>query len=177
MASILGFVLDKILDAEKTLGRLRKQKDPLDDVPDPPATSDPFAPKVAAIPATKEPEKPLGKPDVPAQLFGTEACPWTGRAKRLLRDRSIVFEYVDLDAKEEIKTAARLVRETSQQTTPYVYVRGEFIGGYNALDEIERLGQLEEMVKAPEDRRGAVGGVRIVVPKRGPEGRAPGESS
>ena len=40
-------------------------------------------------------------------------------------------------------SATRLVGETKQNTVPYVFLRGEFIGGFNALNEVERLGQLE----------------------------------
>jgi hypothetical protein len=35
---------------------------------------------------------------------------------------------------------------------PFVYLRGQFIGGFNALAEIERLGQLEYALMTPEER-------------------------
>ncbi len=37
----------------------------------------------------------------------------------------------------------RLIPETKQNTQPWMFLRGEFIGGFNALDEVYRLGQLE----------------------------------
>ena len=61
-----------------------------------------------------------------------------------------------------------LISATRQHTVPYVYVRGAFLGGFDALDEIDRLGQLEEMVKSA-DERGASNNTsrtRIVVAPR-----------
>ena len=46
----------------------------------------------------------------------------------------------------------RLINETKQQTVPFVYLRGQFIGGFNALAEIERLGQLEFALMTPDER-------------------------
>ena len=174
---VVSFVLDRLYEAEKAYDKLTKKpsdRDPLDDVPTPPGPADPFAAKTAA--QNEKVEAPIGKADMQAQVFGKESCTWTGRVKLLLKDRNIAFGYVDLDAPENVKLAARLVRETQQLETPYVYLRGDFIGGYNALSEIERLGQLEELTLPPDRRKGAVGGVKIVIPKRGPEGKAPGES-
>ena len=51
--------------------------------------------------------------------------------------------------------ALPLALETKQNTVPYVYLRGVFIGGFNALSEIERLGQLEVALMSAEERANA----------------------
>ncbi len=45
-----------------------------------------------------------------------------------------------------------LKQETKQDTVPYIFVRGRFIGGYNALDELQRLGQLEYLILSDAER-------------------------
>ena len=45
-----------------------------------------------------------------------------------------------------------LSNETKQHTVPFIYLRGQFIGGFNALAEIERLGQLEFALMTAEER-------------------------
>lgn len=92
--------------------------------------------------AAAAPEPPLADPALAAQIFGKRSCAWSGRAVRLLEDRGVAHQFVDLDDSENETLANRLLAETKQNTVPYIYVRGEFIGGYNALSERDRLGQL-----------------------------------
>jgi len=59
-----------------------------------------------------------------------------------------------------------------------VYLRGQFIGGFNALSEVERLGQLEVALMTPEERASAPAHLRNVeiVPRPNTDEVAPGES-
>lgn len=201
--SLFSKVLDVAYKAEKALQARRLangEKNRLDDVPKPLVPHDPFAPRAPvavsaftdaeikaqetqtaadakeAAAEAKKAETPLGDPSQPAQVYGRDQDPWTGRVKLLLRDRQVDFSYVDLDLDENVSLAARLVRETKQVEGPYVYLRGELIGGYNAISELERLGQLDDRILPADQRQKAVGGVRIVVPSRGPEGGPPAGS-
>ncbi len=127
------------------------------------------ADKVAAVASTvTSTKKPagasgnaFGDPEVKAQIFGKKSCPWSGRAITLLERHKVDFDWVDLEEPEHEPKAPKLAAETRQNTVPYVYLRGKFIGGFNALSEIERLGQLEiammtadELKNAPAHLRG-----------------------
>jgi glutaredoxin len=122
---------------------------------------------------------PFAEPDVEAdaslaaQLYGRGTDPWTQRCRRLLQDREIDFLFIDLEEGEGPRLEARLVGETGQQAAPFVFLRGESIGGFNALNEIDRLGQLEHLT-TPEDER-SKGRIRIQVAQRGGDETAPGE--
>lgn len=154
-------------NVRKAVGVLRRDSGPTAPQGEPMSTSGTKA--GAAI-------KPLGNPAVAVQVYGRAIDPWTGRTTRLLKDRSIAFEFVELDATGNERLTPRLETETKQRITPYVYIRGEFVGGFNALDEIERLGQLDEMIKTPEERaQSPHQGVKIVIAKRGAEEAPPGE--
>jgi glutaredoxin len=121
--------------------------------------------------ASAPPQKPLGDPSVPMQIYGRKSEPWTGRALLIVRDQDLPHAFVDLE-QDDGRLEARLQSETKQTVMPYVFIRGEFIGGYNALDELNRLGALEDAIKPPSERKNA-----FVVPKRGPENAPPGERS
>lgn len=134
--------------AVRTLRRLRRTHDsgPRDD-----ARAGVGAPREAA-PKTAT---PVAKPGVeelpmlgnhPIQVFGRDSCLWTGRAKRLLRDRKLDFEYVELVQPEDDALHDALIAHTKQNTVPYVFIRGELVGGFQELDEVDRLGQLEARV-------------------------------
>jgi glutaredoxin len=148
--------------------RLRAKPEPFV-APEPEANVSPFE-------ATPEPDerKPLANPALAAQVYGRGTDPWTGRVLQLLTDREIEHAFVDLEADGGAQIEAQLIRETRQNDSPFVYLRGEFLGGYNALDEIDRLGQLEERSKPPEERAPSNARLRIAVPKRG-EDLFPGE--
>jgi glutaredoxin 3 len=121
------------------------------------------APRVATPPArpatpppppaaVKAPPVGLGDPGRPVQVFGRESCPWSGRAIALLESNRIEHSYFDLDGYGSESVLRELKLETKQETVPYVYVRGQFIGGYNALDELQRLGQLDYLTLSDADR-------------------------
>jgi glutaredoxin len=94
----------------------------------------------------------LGNPSIKAQIYGKKSCPWTGRAITVLERHKVDFDNVDLEEPEHESKLLRLANETKQHTVPYVFLRGQFIGGFNALAEIERLGQLEYALMSAEER-------------------------
>lgn len=95
-----------------------------------------------------------GDPRKAAQIFGARSCPWSGRSLRLLDSAGVKATYLDLDHPGSGSMREELRVETGQLTMPYIYLRGRFIGGFNALDEIHRLGQLEYLVLTELDRPG-----------------------
>jgi glutaredoxin len=126
------------------------------------------AEKVAATAATTAPKKQdagFGNPGLKAQVYGKKSCPWSGRAITLLERHKVDYDFVDLEEPEHEAKQTGLVLETKQNTVPYIYLRGAFIGGFNALSEVDRLGQLEVLLMTPEERKNApahLRGVEIV---------------
>jgi glutaredoxin len=119
----------------------------------------------------------FGDPSIKAQIYGKRSCPWTGRAISLLERRKVDFDFVDLEEPEHEAKLASLTQETRQNTVPYVYLRGRFVGGFNALSEIERLGQLEVALMSKEELTRAPAHVRAVeiVPRPNTDEVAPAE--
>jgi glutaredoxin len=140
------------------------------------------AEKVAAAAATtagpKKTDGALGDPTVKAQIYGKRSCPWSGRAITLLERHKVDFDFVDLDEPEHEQKITRLVLETKQNTVPYIYLRGYFIGGFNALSEIERLGQLEVAMMSADERANAPAHLRSVeiVPRPNTDEVAPADA-
>ena len=127
--------------------------------------------------AGRKGERALGNPDVKAQIYGKKSCPWSGRAISLLERHKVDFDWVDLEEPEHEPLLIRLLNETKQQTVPFVYVRGQFVGGFNALSEIERLGQLEVALMSSDERKNAPAHLRNVeiVPRPNTDEVAPAE--
>jgi glutaredoxin len=130
----------------------------------------------AAVTAEKK-ARSLGDPSIKAQIYGKKSCPWTGRAITLLERHKVDFDFTDLEEPEHEAKFVPLVAETKQNTTPYVYLRGTFVGGFNALSEIERLGQLEVALMSKEERASAPAHLRSIeiVPRPNTDEIAPAE--
>jgi glutaredoxin len=132
---------------------------------------------VAAVAPAEQARRGLGDPAIKAQIYGKKSCPWTGRAISLLERHKVDFDFVDLEEPEHEAKLAPLALETKQNTVPYVYLRGRFVGGFNALSEIERLGQLEVALMSKEELAAAPAHVRAVeiVPRPNTDEVAPAE--
>ncbi|WP_428263816.1 glutaredoxin [Haliangium sp.] len=134
------------------------------------------APAAGADTASEGPAA-LGNPELPAQVYGKSSCPWTGRAISLLEQMKADYDFVDTDDPDHEHLEAPLVAETGQKTTPWIYLRGRFIGGFNALDEVHRLGQLEVAMMSQEARADMSDAAKklVVAPRVEAEGPVPGE--
>jgi glutaredoxin len=126
------------------------------------------APQAAAPmePAPSQPAGPLGDPAQPAQIYGQRGDLWTQRAVDLLAGKGSQHQFVDLDDPAQPELPHRLAQETGRNTAPYVFVRGQFIGGFNALDELERLGQLDERLAGPSAATNQRPRIRIEIAER-----------
>ena len=117
------------------------------------AAQPPQAPAGRTAPAVvKAPPAGLGDPGRAVQIFGRDSCPWSGRALSLVESAKLEHAYFNLSGYGADQVLRELKLETKQDTVPYIYVRGRFIGGYNALDELHRLGHLEYLA-LPENER------------------------
>jgi glutaredoxin len=112
--------------------------------------------------AAAQAAKGFGNPEIKAQIFGKKSDPWTGRAITILERHKVDFDFVDVEEPEHEAKLAPLTNETKQHTVPFVYLRGQFIGGFNALAEIERLGQLEFALMTADERAKAPAHLRSI---------------
>jgi glutaredoxin len=142
------------------------------------AAGPPPAPSAAAPAPVEATPKGFGDPSIKAQIYGKRSCPWTGRAISLLERHKVDFDFVDVEEPEHEAKLVGLTQETRQNTVPYVYLRGRFVGGFNALSEIERLGQLEVALMSKEELTRAPAHLRAIeiVPRPNTDEVAPAEA-
>ncbi len=78
-------------------------------------------------------------------VYSTQYCPYCQRAKNLLKSKNIAFQEVDLTNDE--KKREELEEKTGSMTVPMIFIGEEFIGGSDALHELNEKGKLDAMVK------------------------------
>ncbi len=83
-------------------------------------------------------------PEAPVKVFHKRGCPYARAAMDLLREREIPFEEVDIKGDDATLSWLKIV--TGSRTTPQIFVRGEAVGGYDELRELDLSGELREQV-------------------------------
>lgn len=78
--------------------------------------------------------------DCPVVVYLTPWCPYCIAARRLLQERGIRFESVDVSGDTEAR--AWLRKATGQRTVPQVFIHGESVGGYTELAALDATGGL-----------------------------------
>lgn len=75
-----------------------------------------------------------------AELYTWKLCPYCMNAKKLLDEKGIQYEDYNIDNDEAKRKD--LIEKTGQNTVPYVFLDGKFIGGYDQLVELDNQGKL-----------------------------------
>jgi glutaredoxin len=71
-------------------------------------------------------------------IYGGEKCKWCSKARELMKDNDLIFEYHDVE--KEFDSKKQFFDDFSdktnhKQTIPVVFVDNEFIGGYTELEK------------------------------------------
>ena len=71
-----------------------------------------------------------GETRTQAIVYGTTHCSYCNRAKMVLKQKGIPFDYIDL---QEIGKTAEEVTGRPVRSVPQIYIEGQYIGGYNEM--------------------------------------------
>lgn len=89
-------------------------------------------------------EQPAGTPQK-IVMYSTPWCGYCTRAKRLLTSKGFAFTEIDVDGDSEKRAWLRQV--TGRRTVPQIFIGTESVGGYDEIAALDRMGQLDRMVK------------------------------
>ena len=78
-------------------------------------------------------------------VYSTNACPYCVRAKQLLERKGIEYKEVNL-SKEAPEVRLELMQKTNHRTVPQIFIKEQFIGGFDQLYALEREGKLDELL-------------------------------
>lgn len=75
-----------------------------------------------------------------ALLYTKEGCSYCTMAKNLLSEKQIKFESIEIGNNQDLFT--KLSNQTGQNTVPFIFIDGRFIGGYQDLKKLSDSGKL-----------------------------------
>jgi glutaredoxin 3 len=76
-------------------------------------------------------------------LYTTQYCGYCHAAKRLLRNKELEFEEIDV-AFDDALRAEMVQRANGMRTVPQIFINGRHVGGYQELAALEREGKLDD---------------------------------
>ena len=81
-------------------------------------------------------------------VYTTTYCPYSGKVTRLLKQKGLTFQQVNVDDSPDMK---EIINKKSQQSTfPQVFVGESHIGNCDELHQLEQNGQLDEILGLKE---------------------------
>ena len=78
-------------------------------------------------------------------MYVSDWCPYCSRARRLLQDKGVQFEEIDVDASPEAR--AQMVARCGRHTVPQIFIDDVHIGGSDDLLAREAAGTLDPLIK------------------------------
>lgn len=80
-------------------------------------------------------------------MYTTPICPYCVRAKRLLHQKNVPFEEIDVARDPELR-ANMVKRAGGMMTVPQIFVGETHVGGSDELYALEKAGKLDALLNA-----------------------------
>jgi glutaredoxin 3 len=77
-------------------------------------------------------------------LYTTPSCPYCVMAKRLLTQKGVAFQ--EIDVANDGPKRDWLVETTGQRTVPQVFIAGKPYGGFTDIAALDRQGKLDSLL-------------------------------
>ena len=81
----------------------------------------------------------------PVKLYTKSTCPYCVRAKRLLDQKGVRYEEIDI-GQEPSRRQEMIAAANGRSTVPQIFIAGRHIGGCDDLYQLEDAGELDHML-------------------------------
>ncbi len=84
-------------------------------------------------------------------IYSTRFCPYCHAAKRLLRDKGVEFQEIDVTFDPQTR---RKMTELAggRHTVPQIFINGHHVGGYDDLSALDEAGKLDPLLHGEAPR-------------------------
>jgi glutaredoxin 3 len=82
------------------------------------------------------------------EIYTTMLCPYCWRAKKLLEERGVPYQEVDVMADGSLRAEMRQ-RAGGRSSVPQIFINGQHVGGCDELYALDRAGELQPMLEQP----------------------------
>ena len=79
------------------------------------------------------------------EVYSSMWCPFCFRAKKLLKDKGVAFEEIDVDGDPKVREAMR-ERAGGRHTVPQIFINDVGVGGYDDIAALDAANKLDPML-------------------------------
>lgn len=80
-----------------------------------------------------------------AVMYATSWCPYCARARRLLADKAVELDEIDVEARPDAR-AEMIQRSGGRRTVPQIFIGDTHVGGCDDLQALEASGGLDRLL-------------------------------
>lgn len=78
-------------------------------------------------------------------IYTTQFCPYCVQAKRLLKQKGVAFEEIDVSNNAELRRGM-VEKAGGRMTVPQIFVNDKWIGDCDGIYALDRQGQLDALL-------------------------------
>ncbi len=78
-------------------------------------------------------------------MYATDWCPYCARARRLLEEKGVSFEEIDVEAQPGAR-AEMIERSGGRSTVPQIFIGDTHVGGSDDLYVLDSSGRLDRLL-------------------------------
>ncbi len=93
-----------------------------------------------------EPAASAARDKAEVTVYATRFCPYCIHARRLLRDKGVAFNEIDVGAHPE-RRAEMMDRSGGAYTVPQIFVADRHLGDCDTVVALDRAGQLDALLR------------------------------
>ena len=82
-------------------------------------------------------------------MYATDWCPYCARARRLLEEKGVPFEEIDVEARPEGR-AEMIERSGGRSSVPQIFIGDTHGGGSDDLHALDASGGLDRLLAGPD---------------------------
>lgn len=84
------------------------------------------------------------------EIYFKDWCPYSQRALKLLEDKQVDFEAIDVT--DDVQRELEMRERAGRTSVPQIFVGDVHLGGYDDIAELDRVGKLDSILGGARDR-------------------------
>ena len=88
------------------------------------------------------------------EIYTTMLCPYCWRAKKLLEEKGVTYQEVDVMC-DGSRRAEMRQRAGGRTSVPQIFINGQHVGGCDELYALDRAGKLQPLLEHPASEQPA----------------------